>query len=301
MNTGAASDKQRVLIVDDHPLLRQGLAKLINSQTDLVCCGEAEGVRSANDAVARHNPDLILLDLRLRDGDALELIKALKAQSAKVVILVISQYDDPLWPERALRAGAGGYVLKQEATEDVLTAIQAVLRGEIYLSRTVAGLMVQKFIKLTPEAARTEIEGLSDRELQVFRFIGQGRGTRDIAAELNLSFKTIETHRENIKHKLGLRDAAALLHHASQWVQQRTARETPGPVAHGRHLFSVHRRDRSAAKPQRIGVRPSPGAATSGAWRCGSNPERPAMRRLLLPGRPHSENFIAVCEQFRLL
>jgi len=231
--TNSAPAKRRVLIVDDHPRLRDGLAKLINRQHDLICCGEADSVRSAQEAVAGHKPDLLLLDLRLGDADVLELIKVLKAQYPHLVILVISQYDDTLWPERALRAGALGYVVKQEATEEVLGAIRAVLGGNLYVSRSVAGLLVQKFIQNKPEVPRSGVESLTDRELQVLRLIGLGWSTREIAGELTLSFKTVESHRENIKHKLGLRDAAHLASHANEWVQSRPRTSHPHPRSHG--------------------------------------------------------------------
>lgn len=212
--------KARILVVDDHTMVREGLTRLINSQSDLMCSGEAGSVREAQAAAARCQPDLAIVDLRLKAEDGLELIKSLRAQFAKLRILVLSQYDSRLYVERALRAGALGYVLKEQAADEVLQAIRAVLGGEVYLTRAMAGLLLHQFVGAGPEVPRTGLEKLTDTELHVLQLLGAGLSTRQIAAEVKRSFKTIETHRENIKSKLGLKGAAELVHYATQWAQQ---------------------------------------------------------------------------------
>ena len=207
-------------MVDDHPLVRNGLIRLISNQRDLACCGEAGTVAEAQAAIAKHKPDLVILDLRLKGGDGLELIKSLKSQIPDLPILILSQYDAPLYIERALRAGALGYVIKDQAAEEVLKAIRTVLSGQVYLTRGMAALLLHKFVGSPPQALRSGVEPLTDRELHVLQLLGAGMSTREIAEELNLSFKTIETHRENMKRKLGLRGAAALVHYASEWSRE---------------------------------------------------------------------------------
>ena len=207
-------------MVDDHPMLRGGLIRLIDQQNDLICCGEAGTVAEAQTAVARHKPDLVILDLRLKGGDGLELIKSLKSQFSDLRILIISQYEARLYAERSLRAGALGYLVKEQAAEEVLDAIRTVLRGEIYLTRGTAGHLLHKLVGNRPQVRRNGIENLTDRELHVLQLLGDGRSTREIAAELNLSFKTIETHRENLKNKLGLHTAAELTHYANEWARE---------------------------------------------------------------------------------
>ncbi|HSU57257.1 MAG TPA: response regulator transcription factor, partial [Candidatus Dormibacteraeota bacterium] len=210
----------RILVVDDHPLVREGLGRLISQHQDLLFCGEAATGREAIAAVATQKPDLVLLDLRLRGEDGLELIKALKAQFPHLKILIISQYDAPLYAERALRAGALGYVVKEQAAQEVLNAIRTVLAGDVYLTRGTAALLLHKFIGTSGSAAPEGIQSLSDRELHVLQLLGTGLSSREIAGQLSISFKTVETHRENIKKKLGLTTAAALIHFATTWAKQ---------------------------------------------------------------------------------
>ena len=211
--------KSRVLVADDHPLLRAGVSQLINRQEDLVCCGEAHDAASTQTAVATHNPDLLLLDLRLGHGDGLEFIKSLKSQFQNLAILVFSQLDEKLYAERALRAGALGYVMKENATDEVLTAIRTVLNGDLYVSRSIAVLALHKSLRTKTDNKGLGVENLTDRELQVFQLLGAGMNTRQIAEELSLSQKTIETHRENIKQKLGLQSAPETVRYATAWVQ----------------------------------------------------------------------------------
>lgn len=213
-----AQIKARILVADDHPLFREGLVQLINRQRDLTCCGETESVAATQSAVAAMKPELLVLDLRLKDGDGLELIKTLKSRFRSLPMLVISQNDETLYAERALRAGAKGYVMKEEAANEVLNAIRTILRGDLYVSRKMSVLVLHKLLAQSGDAQGSYVERLTDRELQVFQMLGAGKGTADIATELHLSFKTIETHRENIKHKLGLRNAVDLLCHAVHWV-----------------------------------------------------------------------------------
>jgi len=216
----AGGAKSRVLVVDDHPMVRDGLIRLIGNQTDLVCCGEAATAQETQAAVGQLKPDLVILDLRLKSGDGLELIKSLKAQDGNIRILILSQFDAPIYVERALRAGALGYVIKEQAADEVLNAIRTVLAGQVYLTRGMASHMLHKMVGPTPKPGTGAIANLTDRELHVLHLLGSGLSTREIAAELKLSFKTIETHRENIKRKLGLKGSAALLHYANKWAQE---------------------------------------------------------------------------------
>jgi len=213
-------EKIRFAVVDDHPLLRDGIVKLLSAQEDLVCCGEADNVADAKRLVVTQKPDLMLLDLRLKSGDSLDLIKTLKVEAPGLKVLVISQHDEMLFAERALRSGASGYVMKENATDEILTAVRSVLAGELYFSHRVGEAAVRRSLTVKPEASRVGIERLSDRELQVFQLIGASFSTREIAAQFNLSIKTIETHRENIKQKLNLRDAKELSRFAQNWAAE---------------------------------------------------------------------------------
>jgi DNA-binding NarL/FixJ family response regulator len=224
-----SKNKARVLLVDDHPLVRSGLMEMINRTGDLVCCGEADSATDAQKAVAALKPDLVLLDLRLRSGDGLELIKIFKLQIPSLKVLILSQLDEMTYAERALRAGARGYVMKEHATKEVLTAIRTVLAGEFYVSQRINVLAVRRMAGTKINAddnSASSVEKLTDRELQVLQLLGRGFGTKKIADDLCLSFKTIETHRENIKRKLGLRGATALVHYATLWdlneIQQKS-------------------------------------------------------------------------------
>lgn len=224
----AAKAKTRVFVADDHPFIRVGLSHLINKEADMVVCGEAETVASVRSGVEREKPDLLLTDLCLGDGDGLDLIKGLKAQFPNLPILVLSQQDETLFAERTLRAGARGYIMKERATQDVMEGIRTILGGDLYVSRKVAALAMRKLVEGGAEVAAnagSEIAGLSDRELQVFRLLGAGKGTMEVAEALKLSHKTIQTYRENIKRKLGLPNATALIHRATEWVQ---AQAKPG-------------------------------------------------------------------------
>lgn len=210
--------RHKVFIIDDHPIVRQGLSRLIDQEHDLITCGEAGNVQDAMDGMAACAPDVLLVDISLQGGSGIELLKALKAEGRQTPSLVLSMHDETLYAERALRAGAKGYVMKQEATESMLTAIRQVLLGEIYLSARMReklrqGLLCGFVGTLSP------LELLSDRELEVLRLIGQGRVTGDIARELNRSVKTVDSHRSRIKEKLGLKNGAELARFAVQWAE----------------------------------------------------------------------------------
>ena len=211
-------NKARVLVADDHPLFREGMVQLIERESDLCCCGQTDSIVATETTVARLKPDLLVLDLRLKDGDGLALIKSLRGRFPDLLILVVSEHDENLYAERALRAGAKGYLMKAEAAHEVRNAIRTTLQGDLYVSRKMSVRVLHKLLNGSSEAGANYVERLTDRELQVFQMLGSGQGTADIAAELHVSLKTIESHRENIKHKLGLRNAVDLLCHAVHWV-----------------------------------------------------------------------------------
>jgi DNA-binding NarL/FixJ family response regulator len=214
-----SAEKRRVLIVDDHAVLREGLALVINAQSDLLVCGEAGNVAGGLQAVAAERPDIALIDLSLMGGSGLELVKDLKAQYPKLPTLVLSLHDEALYAERALRAGARGYIMKRASTADLLAAIRKVLDGEIYLSETMGSVVVrQSFGDRQSPTNSDSLEQLSDRELEVFQLLGEGHGTREIAEQLKLSMKTISCYRQNIQTKLHLKDAAALVQRAIHWA-----------------------------------------------------------------------------------
>jgi len=211
------SGKRTVLVVDDHPLMRQGLALLINQQQDLRVCGEAEEGQAALQAVAQLRPDIVILDISLNGPDGIEILKNIRTTDPDLPVLVLSMHDEAIYAERALRARANGYIMKQEATEKVLVAVRRILSGEIYLSERMSYKMLQQYIGGSPHVIQSRIATLSDRELEVFRLIGEGRATREIAEELHLSVKTVETYQAHIKDKLALRSGRELIQHAIQW------------------------------------------------------------------------------------
>ncbi|HUS93529.1 MAG TPA: response regulator transcription factor [Phycisphaerae bacterium] len=219
--------KTRVLIVDDHPVVREGLSRRINRQDDMEVCGEAETRSDALAAIAACRPDLAIVDLGLKDSSGLELIKDIKVRYPDLPVLVLSMQDESVYAERVLRAGARGYVMKHEATEKVLLAARRVLEGKVYLSEKLSADFLDILFggrKGPPGASAGEL--LTDRELEVFELLGQGLGTRQIAERLYLSVKTIENHREHIKEKLKLSSAPELVRRAVLWVQSQA--EGPG-------------------------------------------------------------------------
>ncbi|MHC4719770.1 MAG: response regulator [Planctomycetota bacterium] len=216
--TETSENKTQIVIVDDHPIVRQGLAELINHEGDLVVCGQAEDAPEAMGVIKALKPDMVIVDISLKETSGMELIKDISVQYPNLLILALSMHDESLYAERALRAGAKGYIMKAEATEHVVTAIRKVLSGQIYLSDRMTAKLIHKLVGGRTEVGASAIDSLSDRELEVFHLIGQGHGTRQIGEKLYLSVKTIETYRAHIKEKLNLADAAELLQYAIRWV-----------------------------------------------------------------------------------
>jgi len=239
-STGTAKkDAMRVLIVDDHPLLRKGVSQLIDQEKDLVVVGEAEDANKAITAIENTKPDIALIDISLNGTSGIELLKNIKARFPKLKMLVLSMHDESVYAHRALRAGASGYIMKQEGTEKVLLALRKVLQGEVYLSDRLGNRMLHTLVNGRASLTTSPIEELSDRELEVFSLIGQGHGTRPIAEKLHLSVKTIESHRAHIKEKLNLQNASELVHHAIQWVQSEKTLNGGGEAAAAPEMAAV--------------------------------------------------------------
>jgi DNA-binding NarL/FixJ family response regulator len=216
--------KKRILVVDDHPIVRQGLALMLNREADFVVCGEAEDATGAMLVTASARPDVLIVDISLNGPDGLDLLKNIRTTHPALPVLILSMHDESIYAERALRAGANGYIMKQEATEKVLVAIRRILNGEIYVSERIASKMLKHYITGASGLKNSSISDLSDRELEVFRLIGEGHGTRQIAEELHLSIKTVESYQAHIKDKLSLRSARELMQHAIQWnMNEKTA------------------------------------------------------------------------------
>lgn len=209
----------KILIVDDHPILRLGLTSLINSEQELTVCAEADSCESALRAIKNYDPDLVLVDLALKNSDGLELIKKMKIRHPKIPSLVLSMQDEAVYAERALRAGACGFISKSQIDGNVLLAVHQVLKGTIYMSENLAMKLASKFVDRGVAASESPLDVLSDRELQVYGLVGQGRSTRQIAKLLNLSVKTVESHREHIKHKLNFESGAELNRRATLWFE----------------------------------------------------------------------------------
>ncbi|HWQ90066.1 MAG TPA: response regulator transcription factor [Clostridia bacterium] len=212
--------RTRVLLVDDHAVVRFGIAQLINRNHDLVVCGEEEDASHALAAIEKVKPDLVIADISLKDSSGLELMRNIKAQYSGLPVLVVSGHDESIYAEIAFRAGALGYLMKQEALEKIVIAIRRVLSGNVYVSDALASKMLQQQIRGHTYIQESPVKSLSDRELEVFQLIGQWKKTSEIAAELHLSIKTIEYYREQIKRKLNVRSAAELTQYATSWVQR---------------------------------------------------------------------------------
>lgn len=229
-DTAPAADKRRLLLVDDHPIMRQGLAQFLNGQPDLLVSYQADSTAQALELARRHEPDAVLVDITLKSGNGLDLIKDLRAFLPRLPILVLSMHDENIYAERALRAGARGYVMKGEDTEKILLAVRRVLAGHTWVSeaimtrvlrRAVGGSVGGEFAAAAEGASGDPVaDRLTDRELQVLNLLGRGRGTRAVATDLHLSVKTVETYRANLKEKLGLPDAPALVRFAVEWVHR---------------------------------------------------------------------------------
>jgi DNA-binding NarL/FixJ family response regulator len=221
-----ASGKNRILIVDDHPLFREGLRQMIERNPEWIVCGEASNSAEAEAAVAALKPDLVIIDISLGTSSGLDLIKSIKMQYEELPILVISMHDESLFAERAMRAKAMGYVMKHEPARTVQAAISKVLAGNIYLSEKMSTVMLSKFMLGKEDEPSSAVEMLSDRELEVFRMLGQGKGTRQIAKELNLTIATINSFRARIKEKLHLKSSSELVLHAMRHCFQDGGAET---------------------------------------------------------------------------
>jgi DNA-binding NarL/FixJ family response regulator len=211
--------KAKVLVVDNHPVVRKGLAHIIDGEPDVRVCGEAASASEALKMAADLKPDLAIVDVSLRDGSGIELIKDLRVRHADLPVLVFSMHDEAFYAERVLRAGARGFVSKEEACATILTAIRRVLTGEVYVSEKMTSRMISKIVDAKPGAGTSPADLLTNRELEVFELAGQGLGTRQVAKRLFLSVKTVEAHREKIKKKLKLSSASELLQYALQWTQ----------------------------------------------------------------------------------
>jgi DNA-binding NarL/FixJ family response regulator len=209
--------KSRVFIVDDHPLLREGLTNLINGQVDLFVCGEAKDSAQAINGIAKGQPDVALIDISLNNESGLELLKNVKSQFPLVGLIVLSMHDETLYAERALRAGARGYVMKREATKSVLASIRRVLEGGVFVSEKIINRLVQGPGVRRQAPVTSPVERLSDRELEIFRLLGQGRTPAQIAADLKVSLKTVQTHYTRAKEKLGVNSLTELLCAAVRW------------------------------------------------------------------------------------
>lgn len=217
--------RTRVLIVDDHPMTRAGLAHVINHQPDLVVCGEAENAAEALDALNTSAPDLVLVDITLPGKSGLELIKDVKAIHPGLPILVISMHDESLYAERVLRAGARGYITKHEGGEKLMQAIRHVLSGQIYVSEKMSAHILEIFSNRQALPVRSSIAQLSDREFEVFELLGEGLSGHEIAGRLHLSAKTVDAHRANIKSKLIIKTTSELISFAARWMEHRTGRD----------------------------------------------------------------------------
>ncbi len=217
LTTVAPIGQKRIVLVDDHPIVRKGLRALLEQEPDLMVCAEAGTQQEAMQVVMEHRPDLVSDDIALGGASGLDLVKDLKSRMESLSIVAISMFDEQLYAERALRAGASGYVMKEETPEFLLMAVRQVLQGGIYVSVAMASMLMKRAVNLEAAPSASPLSHLSDRELEIFRMIGQGLSTRDIASNLHLSTKTVESHREGLKRKLNLRNANDLVRYAVEW------------------------------------------------------------------------------------
>jgi DNA-binding NarL/FixJ family response regulator len=216
--------KAKIFLVDDHPLVREWLTNLIHQQPDLSVCGEAETAPEALAAISKLKPEVAIVDISLKGGSGIELIKNLKAIQPRVAVIVLSMHDEDLYAERALRAGARGYIMKRETAGKVIAAIRRVLEGKLYLSERLTTMFAEKFVDAGAPAVSPSIARLSDRELEVFQLLGQGHETRQIAESLNISMKTVQAFCARIKEKLNLTSATELLREAIRWQENQQAK-----------------------------------------------------------------------------
>jgi len=212
------STKKRIFIVDDHPIVREGLITIINHDKDLAVCGEADEPQEALKAISELRPDVVIVDITLKNSDGIELTKSIKARYPKLPVIVLSIHDESVYAERALRAGAQAYLMKEVVSDNIVTAIRTVLSGEVYVSNTMGKKMLRKLAAGKADTISGPMDSLSDRELEIFRLIGQGYKPSKIAKSMHISVKTVETYRARIKEKLNLADADELLRYAIRWV-----------------------------------------------------------------------------------
>lgn len=220
--------KARILIVDDHPIVRRGLIQLIGHDPDLVVCGEAEDAHGALAAIAENAPDLAVVDISLKGSNGIDLLKQIRSRFPRLKVIVLSMHDEALYAERALKTGAKGYIMKQEAPEQILGAVRTALDGEVFVSERMKRRLLQRMVGQPVPASGSPQALLSDRELEIYELIGRGLGTRRIAESLHVSVKTVETHRAHIKEKLHLESGSELVRHAVQWLD-RVSKSSPAP------------------------------------------------------------------------
>jgi DNA-binding NarL/FixJ family response regulator len=216
--------RKRILVADDHPMTRAGVAHLLTKQSDMTVCGEVGSPAEALSEISKSNPDLLLTDMTMPGRSGVEFVKDVLALHPKLPILVVSMHDEVIYAERALRAGARGYIMKEAGGEKLLAAIRQVLSGQVYVSEGMSAKILDNLSGSKPRGSHSPIEKLSDREFEVFQLIGQGKSTRDIAKQLHLSPKTVDVHRAHIKEKLELKDATSLIRHAVRWVETQDAK-----------------------------------------------------------------------------
>lgn len=211
--------KHKVFIVDDHPIVREGLAQMIRREPDLAVCGEAEDAQAALHMINALKPDILIVDISLQGPDGLDLLKSVRAKDPTLPVLILSMHDESIYAERSLRAGANGYIMKQEATENVLVALRRILNREVYVSPQIANKMLQRFVSAgAAHGKHSSLNELSDRELEVLRLMGEGHSTRQIADALHLSVKTVESYQAHLKEKLALKNSRELVQYAVQWA-----------------------------------------------------------------------------------
>jgi len=224
MTLPAVKPKRKVLLVDDHPLVREWLTNLINRQPDLAVCGESESAQSALQAIAAARPEVAIVDVSLKDSSGIELIKSLKLSHPEVAVLVFSMHDESLYAQRALRAGAKGYIMKRETTRKMIDGIRQILDGKVFVSDSVKDSLALRLVENKTQTARTPVEQLSDRELEVFEMLGRGLGTRQIADALRVSIKTVQVYCARTKEKLNVHSATELLREAIRWNESEHSR-----------------------------------------------------------------------------
>ena len=214
-----AGANKRIVVIDDHPLIRFAFTQLIDKEPNLTCCGQADGADSGIEMVKELLPDLVVLDLGLGDGDGFKVLDTLKKQIDGVRILICSRHTDPLLAERSLHAGAKGFISKEEPPEIFITSIKTILEDRKYVGPILADRVARRMMENQAEGRKGGLDSLSTRELQIFRLLGEGKNNKQIASELGVSSKTVDAHRENIKHKLGIGDSISLIKHAVSWVE----------------------------------------------------------------------------------